>query len=90
MASSEDVIRSAVPGGSGKPLILALLALRLALCLDEAAKKVLPLRDPKRHPTREPVGYPEDWAGWWTNFRRGAGQSGQFLGWSWPKSAGLA
>jgi hypothetical protein len=27
MASSEDVIRSAVPGGSGKPLILALLAL---------------------------------------------------------------
>ena len=27
MASSEDVIRSAVPGGIGKPLILALLAL---------------------------------------------------------------
>jgi hypothetical protein len=71
MASSEDVIRSAVPGGIAKPLILALLAsLRLALCLDEAAKKVLPLRGPKRHRTREPVGYSEDWAGWWTNFRR--------------------
>jgi len=27
MASSEDVVRSAVPGGIGKPLILALLAL---------------------------------------------------------------
>ena len=27
MASSEDVIRSAVPGGIAKPLILALLAL---------------------------------------------------------------
>jgi hypothetical protein len=27
MASSEDVIRSAVPGGIGKPLMLALLAL---------------------------------------------------------------
>jgi len=27
MASSEDAIRSAVPGGIGKPLILALLAL---------------------------------------------------------------
>jgi hypothetical protein len=27
MASSEDVIHSAVPGGIGKPLMLALLAL---------------------------------------------------------------
>ena len=68
MASSEDVIRSAVPGGIGKPLILALLA----LLASGAAKKVLPLplRGPKRRPTREPVGCSEDWAGWWTNFRR--------------------
>jgi hypothetical protein len=28
------------------------------------------VRGPKQHPTREPAGCSEDWADWWTNFRR--------------------
>jgi len=73
MASSEDAIRSAVPGGIGKPLMLALLALLASgVLFGRGSKEGPPLRVPKRHPRREPAGYTEDWAGWWTNFRKAA------------------
>ena len=70
MASSEDVIRSAVPGGIGKPLILALLALLASGALfGGGGKGGSATRGHNQHPTRV-AGCSEDWAGCWTNFRR--------------------
>ena len=89
MASSEDVIRSAVPGGIGKPLILALLALLASGALFGGSGK-------GGSATKESQPTPDEGAGGLLGGLGGLvdklqnGQSDQFLGWSWPKSAGLA
>jgi hypothetical protein len=54
MASSEDVIHSAVPGGIGKPLMLALLALLASGVLFRGGGKAGSPTKEAQHPTREP------------------------------------
>ena len=71
MASSEDVIQRPFQAGSESRWYSRFsLSLRLALYLDAAAKKVLPLKGPNRRPIKDTAGCWKDWAGWWTNFRR--------------------
>ena len=73
MASLEDTIRSAVPGGNvGKPLLLALLALLASVhsVLGEAAPAPPRMQGPSRPPARALVVCSEDWADCWTNCRR--------------------
>jgi hypothetical protein len=71
MANSEDAIRSAVPGGIAKPLMLAVLALLASGALfgggkESSATKALT-------PDEEPAACSEDWAGCLINCRRAAG-----------------
>ena len=87
MARSEDVIQKAVPGGIGKPLILALLALLASGALFGGGGK-------GGSATKGAQPAPDEGGGLLggsgqTSEGR-AGQCGQFLGWSWPKSARLA
>jgi uncharacterized protein YidB (DUF937 family) len=58
MASSEDAIRSAVPGGIGKPLILALLALLASGALFRRSSK-----EGSATATKGPQAAPDEGAG---------------------------
>ena len=81
MASPEDAIRSAVPGGIAKPLMLALLALLASGALFGGGGKESSAKAPNRHQTREPRACSEDWAGCLINCRR--------VGWAMWRSPGL-
>ena len=92
MASSEDVIRSAVPGGIGKPLILALLALLASGALfggggkgGSATKGAQPAPD-------EGGGLLGGLGGLLDKLQNGGlgNVVNSWVGRSWPKSAGLA
>ena len=70
MARSEDVIRSAVPGGIGKPSILALLALLASGALFGGGSKEGSATKGSQTTSDEGAGGLLAWVGWWTNFRR--------------------
>ena len=90
MASSEDVIRSAVPGGIAKPLILALLALLASGALfGGGSKGGSATKGAQASPDEGAGGLLGGLGGLVDKLQKGGGQSCQFLGWSWPKSAGL-